>query len=96
MKSKAAMIQLHHIDGNQHIASRLLTKSLVHPSSDGSKHPIIKIKSRMKLGKTLNQGVGELSMIFRWKSNRYDKTKMDGQFIQMRDDVSATVWRRPG
>lgn len=55
MKSKAAMIQLHHIDGNQHIASRLLTKSLVHPSSDGSKHPIIKIKSRMKLdGKAID------------------------------------------
>ena len=50
LKSKAAMIQLHHIGGNQHISSRLLMKNLVHPSSDGSKHPIMKIKTRVKLG----------------------------------------------
>jgi len=66
MKSKAAMIQLHHIDGNQHIASRLLTKSLVHPSSDGSKHPIIKIKSRMKLdGKAID------TIKRKWTDNSY-------------------------
>ena len=36
--------------GNQHIAKSVLTKDLTVPSSDGSKHPALRIESRVKLG----------------------------------------------
>lgn len=57
IKSKTAMVQLHHIDGNQHIGGSVLPKELLHPSADGSKHPILKISNRVKLDNLTLVGV---------------------------------------
>ena len=51
IKKQVAMVQLHHISGNQHIARSVLPKELSVPSSDGSSHPALRVASRVKLGK---------------------------------------------
>ena len=51
IKKQVAMVQLHHISGNQHVARSVLPKDLTVPSSDGSSHPALRVSSRVKLGK---------------------------------------------
>jgi hypothetical protein len=50
IKKQSAMVQLHHVSGNQHIAKSVLPKELSMSSSDGSNHPTLKVSSRAKLG----------------------------------------------
>lgn len=54
IKKQVAMVQLHHISGNQHVARSVLPKELSVPSSDGSNHPALRVSSRVKLGTNIN------------------------------------------
>lgn len=66
IKKQVAMVQLHHISGNQHIAKSVLPKDLSVPSSDGSNHPALRVTSRVKLD---DLTIGQVMK--RWKESSH-------------------------